>query len=211
MEVERFKHRQQATRAVNLKVVSHNDDDLWSFVMLPNVELVSTIFPPLVGSCFVFFIRPDNPRSQLVTVHVARSDPPTPLSQVAGRAAQEREQERAALAKERKIRRRERLEQYNEEHWLREQQGLSPPPALANSLSDEEESNEEWTTSNRWEPAHPSAQAEGAAVELTLGAGTEPPAAKSLVEVPAGTAEVPAGAVEVPLSPRGRGSRASPV
>jgi hypothetical protein len=62
-----------------------------------------------------------------------------------------------------------------------------------------------------WEPAPPSPQAEGAAVELTPKAGTEPPAAGSLVEVPAGTAEAPAGAVEVPPSPRERGSGASPV
>jgi hypothetical protein len=67
-----------ARRAVNLKVVSHSDDDLWLFVMLPDAGPVSTIFSPLVGSCFAFFIRPDNPRSQLVTVHAARSDPPTP-------------------------------------------------------------------------------------------------------------------------------------
>jgi hypothetical protein len=49
-----------------------------------------------------------------------------------------------------------------------------------------------------WEPAPPSPRAEGAAVELTPKAGTEPPAAGSLVEVPAGTAEAPAGALEVP-------------
>jgi hypothetical protein len=65
--------------------------------------------------------------------------------------------------------------------------------------------------SDRWEPAPPSPWAEGAAVELTPEADTEPPAAGLSVEVPAGTAEAPAGAVEVPPSPRGRGSGASPV
>jgi hypothetical protein len=50
-----------------------------------------------------------------------RSDPPTPRVRAAGRAAQRREQERAAHAKEKKLRRRERLEQYNEEYRLCEQ------------------------------------------------------------------------------------------
>jgi hypothetical protein len=103
-----------------------------------------------------------------------------------------------ALAKERKIRRRERLEQYNEEYRLQEQQGLSPPPALANSSLDEEESDGERTTSCRWEPAPPSPQAEGTAVESTPEAGMEPPAAGLSVEVPVGTAEALAGAVEAP-------------
>jgi hypothetical protein len=40
---------------------------------------------------------------------------------VVGRAAQRREQERAACAKEKRLRRRERLEQYNKEYRLREQ------------------------------------------------------------------------------------------
>jgi hypothetical protein len=43
-----------------------------------------------------------------------------------------------ARAREQKIRRRERLEQYNEEYRLREQQGLSPPLVPADSSSDEE-------------------------------------------------------------------------
>jgi hypothetical protein len=104
-----------------------------------------------------------------------------------------------ALAKERKIRRRERLEQYNEEYRLQEQQGLSPPPALANSsLDDEEESDGERTTSCRWEPAPPSPQAEGTAVESTPEAGMEPPAAGLSVEVLVGTAQALAGAVEAP-------------
>jgi hypothetical protein len=111
------------------------------------------------------------------------------------------QRERAALAKERKIRRQESLEQYNEEYRLQEQQGLSPPSALANSSSDKEESDGERTTSDRWEPALPSPQAEGAAVELIPEAGTEPPAAGLSVEVPAGTVEVPAGAAEVPPQP----------
>jgi hypothetical protein len=46
-------------------------------------------------------------------------------------------------AKERKLRRREHLEQYDEKFRLREQQGLSPPLAPANSSSEEEEEEEE--------------------------------------------------------------------
>jgi hypothetical protein len=134
-----------------------------------------------------------------VTVQATRSDPSTPWAHATGRAAQQREREREALAKERRIRWRERLEQYNEEYRLREQQGLSPPPALANSSSDEEEeSNGEQTTFDRWEPGPPSPRAEGAAVELIPEAGAEPLAAGLSVEVPAGTVEASAGAVEVP-------------
>jgi hypothetical protein len=77
--------------------------------------------------------------------------------------------------------------------------GSPPPPALVNSLSDEEdESDGERTTSNRWEPAPPSPWAEGAAMELVPEAGAEPPTAKLSLKVPAGTAEAPAGAAEVP-------------
>jgi hypothetical protein len=45
----------------------------------------------------------------------------------------------AARAKEKRLRWQERLEQYNEQYQLCEQQGLSPPLAPANSSSDEEE------------------------------------------------------------------------
>jgi hypothetical protein len=74
-----------------------------------------------------------------VTVHAARSDPPTPRVRSVARAAQRREQERAAWAKERRLQRRERREQYCEEYRLREQQGLSPPGTLEGSSSEEEE------------------------------------------------------------------------
>jgi hypothetical protein len=72
-------------------------------------------------------------------VNAARSDPPTPQAWEAGRTAQRREQEGAAREKEKRFRRRERLEQYNMGYWLREQQGLSPTLAPANLSSDEEE------------------------------------------------------------------------
>jgi hypothetical protein len=125
---------------------------------------------------------------------------------------QQRERERAALTKEKKIWRKERLDRYNEEYRLREQQGLSPLTVLANSLSDEEEESDgEQITSDRWEPVPPSPRAEGMPVELAPEAGTEPPATGLSVEVPVGTVEVPAGAVGAPSSPRGRGNGASPV
>jgi hypothetical protein len=62
---------------------------------------------------------------------------------------QRREQEQAARAKDNRLRWRERLEQYNEEYQLREQRGLSPPLAPANSSSEEEDSDGERSTSNR--------------------------------------------------------------
>jgi hypothetical protein len=97
----------------------------------------------------------------MVIVNAARSDLPMPRARAADRAAQQREQERVVSAKEMKLRRWERQEQHNEEYRLREQQGLSPSPALANSSSDEEESDGERTTSHRWEPAPPIATGRG--------------------------------------------------
>jgi hypothetical protein len=75
-------------------------------------------------------------------VNAAWSDPPTPQARAAGHAAQRREKERAARAKEKRLRWRKRLEQYNEEYQLREQQALSPPLAPTNSSSDEEEESD---------------------------------------------------------------------
>jgi hypothetical protein len=69
-----------------------------------------------------------------VDINAARSDPPTPRLQATGRAAQQRERDRVALAKERKIRRQERLDQHDKNYQLREQQGLPLPPAGAGEL-----------------------------------------------------------------------------
>jgi hypothetical protein len=139
---------------------------------------------------------------QLVAVSAARSDPPKPQARAAGRATRRRGQERAARAKEKKLRRQERLEQYNKEYRLREQQGLSPPPALAISSSNEEEKSDgEQTTSDRWKPVPPSPRAEGATEELVPGAGADPPAARILEEAPAGATEALACAEEVPPQP----------
>jgi hypothetical protein len=116
------------------------------------------------------------------------------------------------LAKEKRFRRRDRLEQYNEEYRLREQQGLSPPLAPANSSSDEEEESDgRRVTSDRWDPALLSPRAEVAAVELVPVASAEAPATRPSVEAPAGATEAPTGTMEVPPSPQGRGSGDSPI
>jgi hypothetical protein len=81
--------------------------------------------------------------SQLVRVSAAKSDPPTPRSRALGRAAQQRERERAARKKECATRHRKRRERRSEEYRLREQQGLSSPGTEEYSSSDEEEEEEE--------------------------------------------------------------------
>jgi hypothetical protein len=50
----------QGRHAINLKAVPHSDDDLWSFVMLPDARPVSIIFSFLFGSCLAFSTRPDS-------------------------------------------------------------------------------------------------------------------------------------------------------
>jgi hypothetical protein len=42
----------RARRAINLRAVKNNNDDLWSFVMLPDGQLVSGLFP------FSFILSP---------------------------------------------------------------------------------------------------------------------------------------------------------
>jgi hypothetical protein len=81
-------------------------------------------------------------RSQLVSLSAAKSDPPTPRSCALGRAAQQREQERAARKKERAKRHCERRERRNEEYRLREQQGLSSLGTEEYSSLEEEEEEE---------------------------------------------------------------------
>jgi hypothetical protein len=126
---ERFPKEYATTRArhmIDLKVVPHSDDNLWSFVMLPDAQSVSTFFLP-------FCVLVSRSSVELVAVQAAQSYPPTARSQAVGRAAQQRERERAALVKEKRIRRQECPNQYYKEYRLHEQQGLSPPPTLANS------------------------------------------------------------------------------
>jgi hypothetical protein len=76
----------RARRAVSLKWVPHSDDDLWSFVMLPDAPPVSA---PLLLLGFPCHIRVslDDSYQQRVTVNAARSDPPTPGARAAGRTA----------------------------------------------------------------------------------------------------------------------------
>jgi hypothetical protein len=116
----------RARRIVSLKSVPHNHDDLFSFVMLPDAPAVSGLLPRFKFSRHVD-VGMDSFRQQRMTVQAVRSDPLTPRAQSVARAAQWREKERAARAKERRLRRWECREQYSEEYRLREQQGLSPP------------------------------------------------------------------------------------
>jgi hypothetical protein len=66
-------------------------------------------------------------RPQLVSVSVAKSDPPTPRSRALGRAAQQREREWAVCKKERVTRHRQCCERRSEEYQLHEQKELSSP------------------------------------------------------------------------------------
>jgi hypothetical protein len=66
---------------------------------------------------------------------------------------------------------------------------------------EEEESDGERTTSDRWEPVPRSPLAEEAAVELDPEAGAEPPVTGLSEEVPSGTTEAPTGAAELPFQP----------
>jgi hypothetical protein len=104
--------------------------------MLPDAPPVSGLFP------FSFIVPP----RAAVTLTFRSSQQrvavnPRPESERA-RAAQRREQERAARKKERRTRQWERREQRVEEFRLREQQGLSPP-ATSEYLSSGEEEEEE--------------------------------------------------------------------
>jgi hypothetical protein len=60
-------------------------------------------------------------RPQLVSVNAAKSEPPTPRSRALGRAAQQRERERAARKKECATRHQKRRERRSEEYRLCEQ------------------------------------------------------------------------------------------
>jgi hypothetical protein len=90
-----------------------------------------------------------------------------PRARAATRATQRQEQEKAACKKERRIRRRERWEQQDEEYRLREQQGLSP-------LSDSGElivgrgggrGERQGAPPERWNPPPPSPRVAEAAEE----------------------------------------------
>jgi hypothetical protein len=82
----------RARRAISLKAVRHNNDDLWSFIMLPDAPLVSGLFP-------LSFILPPRVATTLtlrssqhrVAVNVVRSDPPTPRARARAREAQRRD------------------------------------------------------------------------------------------------------------------------
>jgi hypothetical protein len=130
-----------ARRAINLKAVRNSNDDLWSFVMLPDAPLVSGLSPfSFIHSQCIGVALTFHSSQQRVAVNATRSDPPTPRAQA--RAPQQREQERAARKKEQRNRQWEHWEQRDEQFRLREQQGLYPPATSEYSSSGEEEEEE---------------------------------------------------------------------
>jgi hypothetical protein len=180
-------------------LVPHNHDDLWSFVMLPDGKWS----PPRFKFSRRVDVSTDSFRQYRVTVHATWSDPLTPRARSAARAAQWREQERAAHAKERRLWRQERREQYSEEYWLREQQGLSPPgtPEGSSLEEEEEERNGGRAPPERWNPPPPSPEAAEAAAESAPVAGADAPATRFSVEEPASAVDAPAGATATPPEP----------
>jgi hypothetical protein len=78
----------RARRAINLKAVKKSNDDLWSFVMLPDAPLVSGLFPlsfillPCAAATLTF-----RPSQQRVAINAARSDPPMPRALARARSA----------------------------------------------------------------------------------------------------------------------------
>jgi hypothetical protein len=99
----------RARRAISLKAVRHDNDNLWSFVMLPDALVVSRLPPSFIPSrrakvimTFRCFLA-ESGRGR-------RADRPAHAPSPSARAAQRRKQERAARKKERRIRRRERRE-----------------------------------------------------------------------------------------------------
>jgi hypothetical protein len=126
----------------------------------------------------------------MVSLSAAKSVPPTPDSRALGRAAQQRERERAARKRERARWHSERRERRSEEYRLREQQGLSSLGTEEYSSSEEDEQEEAGGQgpSDRWEPSPlspeptPAARAaspgaEARAAEMSGGAATGAPAA----------------------------------
>jgi hypothetical protein len=198
---DRFPPEYAATRArhaVNLKAVMNSNDDLWSFVMLPDGLLVSGLFPPFLSSFARCRRDPDVSSFPAEGGRERSAVRPAHASGLSARTVQRREQERAARKKERGIRRRE---QRDEEFRLREQPGLSPPTTSEDSSSrdeEEEESDGGQAPTERWEPAPPSSRAAEAAEEHAPGAGAEAPTAGRSTEEEARTAKVPVRVAEVP-------------
>jgi hypothetical protein len=80
----------RARRAISLKTVPHSNNDLWSFIMLPDAPAVSG---PLFPSWFLVsrWCSFNGCYQQRVAVDAARSDPPTPQARAAAHAAQRQE------------------------------------------------------------------------------------------------------------------------
>jgi hypothetical protein len=105
----------RARHAINLKAVKNSNEDLWSFVILPDGPLVSGLFLLFPYSSAI--CRHDSDVSSFPAEgdRERRAVRPAHAPSPSARAAQQREQERAARKKERGIRRREHREQRDEE------------------------------------------------------------------------------------------------
>jgi hypothetical protein len=69
----------RARRAISLKAVRHSNNDLWSFVMLPDAPPVSGLSPfSFIPPRRVVVALTFHSSQQRVAVNTARSDPPTP-------------------------------------------------------------------------------------------------------------------------------------
>jgi hypothetical protein len=197
---DRFTQEYAATRArcaISLKAGRYNNDELWSFIMLPDALAVSRL------SSFLYSLathRCDLDSSffyQRVAVDASRSDPPTPRARAAARSAQRREQERAAHRKERSIRRREHREQQSKKYRLREQQGLSPRRPQRNRRRRRRKKRRVMGagSSREVDSPTPSPRAAEAAEELAPVMGAEAPATGRSVEEAACAAEASGSAV----------------
>jgi hypothetical protein len=128
----------------------------------------------------------------MVSLSAAKSVSPTPDSRALGRAAQQRDRERAARKREHARRYRERRERRNKEYRLREQPGISSPGTEEYSSSEEDEEEEAGGQgpSDRWESAPPSPESAPAARAASPGAGAAAPAARQSTIGGAGPARV---------------------
>jgi hypothetical protein len=172
----------RARRAVSLRAVKNSNDDLWSFVMLPDAPPVSGLFP------FSFILPPHaaatltfRSSQQRVAVNAARSDPPTPRARArarrsGGSTGNKGARNSGCVSSRDLLPRRRRSTRRRERRRRKKATGGRPP--------------------ERWEPAPPSPRAVETAEEQVPGAGVEVPAAGRATEEAARAAEVPARAAE---------------
>jgi hypothetical protein len=195
---DRLPREYAATRArcaINLKAVKNSNDDIWSFVILPDGLLVSGLFPlSLISSSCATATLTFRPSQQRVAVNAARSDPPTPRAQTCARRS-------GGNMSGRRVRRSGGSGAGSREmkNFGCESSRDSPPVTSEYSSSrDEEESDGGQAPPERWEPVPPSPRAAEAAEEQAPGEGAGAPAVGRPTEEAVHAAEVPARAAEAP-------------